>query len=226
MGEVRDRIRSLRRVKASTLMANPKNFRRHPDSQRNRLRAILSEVGYADALLAREETDGSLVLIDGHLRAEITPDQRVPVLVLDVSEAEADKLLATLDSVSQMAEVDKSKLSDLLRQIEFEEADLKRLADQIAPKVIDEEQAPGEEEDGGTETDGMNLAPHEHYDYVVICARDSSTWNTLCAALGIGVERIKGLKKSRLGICRAVAAERVLDVLQAHNSKPKKATSD
>ena len=44
-------------------------------------------------LLARELEDGSLELVDGHLRADTTPDQEVPVLVLDVTEAEADKLL-------------------------------------------------------------------------------------------------------------------------------------
>ena len=32
-----------------------------------------------------------------HLRAETTPNQGVPVLVLDVTEAEADKILLTLD---------------------------------------------------------------------------------------------------------------------------------
>ena len=39
----------------------------------------------------------TLQLIDGHLRAETTPDQPVPVLVLDVDEEEASKILATHD---------------------------------------------------------------------------------------------------------------------------------
>ena len=34
-----------------------------------------------------------LMIIDGHLRAETTPDAMVPVLVLDVTEEEADKIL-------------------------------------------------------------------------------------------------------------------------------------
>jgi hypothetical protein len=42
---------------------------------------------------ARELPDGRLQLIDGHLRAETTLDDVVPVLVLDVIEEEADKLL-------------------------------------------------------------------------------------------------------------------------------------
>jgi hypothetical protein len=95
--EVRDRIRELRRVKAKELVLNSKNWRVHPAAQARALRAMLIDVGYADALIARELPDGRLKLIDGHLRAETTPDAIVPVLVLDVNEAEADKLLLTLD---------------------------------------------------------------------------------------------------------------------------------
>jgi hypothetical protein len=103
---IRDRIKELRRVKAKELRANPKNWRRHPKIQVDALQALLSEIGYADALIARELPDGKLLLIDGHLRADITPDNEVPVLVLDVTEEEADKLLATLDPLSAMAETD------------------------------------------------------------------------------------------------------------------------
>jgi hypothetical protein len=35
------------------------------------------------------------MLVDGHLRAETTPDAVVPVLILDVSNAEADKIPQT-----------------------------------------------------------------------------------------------------------------------------------
>jgi len=51
---IRDRIRELRRVRAKDLLANPKNWRVHPKAQTAALRGLLAEVGYADALLARE----------------------------------------------------------------------------------------------------------------------------------------------------------------------------
>ena len=82
---VRDRITELRRVRAGDLIPNEKNFRRHTDQQRAALRGVLSEVGYASALIAYDR-DGELVLIDGHLRAEDNPEQEVPVLILDVTE--------------------------------------------------------------------------------------------------------------------------------------------
>jgi len=75
-------------VRASDLVPNPGNWRRHPKAQADALRGLLSEIGYADALLARETPQG-LILIDGHLRAELTPDTKVPVLIVDLSEQEA-----------------------------------------------------------------------------------------------------------------------------------------
>ena len=110
--KLRDRIKGLRRVDASELIPNPKNWRTHPESQANAMKGILAEVGVAGAALARETPEG-LMLIDGHLRAEVMTGQ-VPVLVLDVNEEEADKILASYDTVSQMATIDAEKLEELL----------------------------------------------------------------------------------------------------------------
>jgi hypothetical protein len=115
---IRNRVKELRHVPASDLRPNPKNWRTHPTAQRDALRGILAEVGMADAVLARELPDGSLMLIDGHLRAETIGDGSVPVLVLDVNEAEADKLLATIDPLAAMADSDAAKLDALLRNVD------------------------------------------------------------------------------------------------------------
>jgi len=115
--KIRDRIRELRRVPACQLLPNPKNWRTHPKAQQDALRGVLAEVGMADAVLARELPDGSLMLIDGHLRAETVADAKVPVLVLDVTEDEADKLLATIDPLAAMAETDGAKFDELLRTV-------------------------------------------------------------------------------------------------------------
>jgi DNA modification methylase len=115
---IRNRVKALRTVKASELAPNPKNWRTHPKAQQDALRGILAEVGYADALLARELPDGSLMLVDGHLRAETTPDQEVPVLVLDINEAEADKLLLSLDPLAALAETNAQALDALLREVD------------------------------------------------------------------------------------------------------------
>ena len=116
--KIRNRIRELRQVRAGDLVPNPKNWRTHPQAQQDALKGILAEIGYADALLARELDDGSLMLVDGHLRAETTPDQEVPVLVLDIDEAEAGKLLLSLDPLAALAETNAVALDALLRQVD------------------------------------------------------------------------------------------------------------
>ena len=115
--QIRDRIKRLVRVPARDLKPNRRNWRRHSQAQADALLGLLVEIGYADALLARELPDGRLEIINGHLRAETTPDAQVPVLVLDVSELEADKLLLTLDPLAAMAESDAERLKALLATV-------------------------------------------------------------------------------------------------------------
>ena len=96
------------------------------------LRGLLAEVGYADALLARELPDGKLQLIDGHLRAETTPSAMVPVLILGVSEAEADKIVLTLDPLAGMAESDSERLEALLNNVRTDSKAVEQLFARIA----------------------------------------------------------------------------------------------
>lgn len=133
--KLRDRIVELRRVQAGELAANPKNWRTHPRHQRQAVSDLLLEIGCADALLAREGDDGKLVLIDGHLRADLLADQVVPVLVLDVSEAEADKLLLTLDPLAKMADINRAALDELLSQDEEKSEAIAALRKQMADQA-------------------------------------------------------------------------------------------
>jgi len=150
--QIRDRIKELRRVRAGDLIPHTKNWRTHPDAQRDVLRGVLADIGYADALLVREFPDGGLQIIDGHLRAETTPDAQVPVLVLDISEEEAEKILLTHDPLAAMASADQEKIHELVQASEFENehvtemlAQLERDAQQ-ANQVLDEALAPSEVE--------------------------------------------------------------------------------
>lgn len=111
---VRNRVVDFKLVKGSELKPNPRNWRLHPEAQKNALRAILAEVGIADAAIARR-VNGHLELIDGHLRADELADQQVPTLIVDVDEREADKLLLTLDPLAGMAMTAKAQLAELLR---------------------------------------------------------------------------------------------------------------
>ena len=134
--QIRDRIKELRRVPASELLPNPKNWRLHPASQENALRSILADLGCADVAIARE-TPAGLVLIDGHLRAEVAKDTEIPVVIVDLNDEEADKVLATLDPISSMAEADSDLLENLIANSDFSE-DLSDLLN----KIIDRQEIP------------------------------------------------------------------------------------
>jgi hypothetical protein len=117
--KLKDRIKGLERIPARDLLPHPKNWRTHPREQRDALRGILADVGIADALLVRETPDGYQIL-DGHCRAEEAPDVEWPCLVVDLSDAEAEKLLATHDPIGAMAEADAETLRGLLDGFETE----------------------------------------------------------------------------------------------------------
>jgi hypothetical protein len=110
---IRNRIKEHRRVRAGDLIPHEQNWRNHPDLQKDALKALYSEVGFARSLLAFELPDGKLKLIDGHLRRELDPDMFVDVEVLDVDEAEARKLLLSMDSVAGLAEADQETVAQL-----------------------------------------------------------------------------------------------------------------
>ena len=134
---IRNRIKELRNVLASSLKPNPKNWRTHPQSQSQAMRGILAEIGYADSLIARELPDGSLMLIDGHLRAETTPDEMVPVQIVDLSEAEADKLLLSLDPLAAMAESNAAAMQQLCDDAETNNAALQAMWDEMQANAPD-----------------------------------------------------------------------------------------
>jgi DNA modification methylase len=133
---LRDRIVELKRLDTAELEDNAGNWRTHPQAQRDALSGLLSEVGIADALLAYHSprNDGALTLIDGHLRKEDYPGVW-PVLVLDLSDAEADLLLATLDPLAAMAGAAEEQLAALLAGLPPQEAGLQAALDDLARRA-------------------------------------------------------------------------------------------
>jgi len=130
--KVKDRIVELRRVRASELVPHGMNWRRHSAAQSAALKGLLAEIGYANALIARELPDGRLQLLDGHLRRQTTPNMDVPVLVLDVSQEEGDKILLTLDPLAAMAEADKISVNALLATVRTDSQAVASLLERIA----------------------------------------------------------------------------------------------
>jgi hypothetical protein len=152
----RDRIVGHRKIKAADLRPHPLNWRTHPAQQRAALDAVLGEVGIARSVLAyvaekdRTGPNGTpapgdpLTLIDGHGRRDVAPDAEWTVEVLDVSDAEARKLLLSLDPLSSLAGADTGTLDELLAQTEADDPILESLWSSIA---ADDAPVPGDDTD-------------------------------------------------------------------------------
>lgn len=190
MKQIRDRVKELRRVKASELVANPRNWREHPQDQQEALKGVLEEVGYADALLARELPDGRLELLDGHLRKETTPDEVVPVLVLDVNEDEANLILATHDPLAAMAKTDHKMLDELAVGIVAEN---RAVQDMLSDMISDPELGIDLGEGSGGGVGGragrkpkgsgeLEISPElfERHDYLLVYFDNQMDWQVAC----------------------------------------------
>ncbi len=170
-GAIRDRIKQFRRVKAKDLTPSPRNWRTHPKGQVDAMRGILAEIGYADATLARELPDGTLELIDGHLRQSLDPDQEIPTLILDLNEDEARKLMTVLDPLAALAETNQDALGRLIQDVSTEDAGLQAMLDDLARQNdIDlfGDRAEESPEGGGEEP------PAERFGVFVACADENA----------------------------------------------------
>jgi len=117
---------------ASQFLANPRNWRKHPQNQRDAVHASLSEVGWVQQVIENVRTGH---LIDGHERiwqAMQNDDADVPFIQVDLSEEEELLVLATLDPMAAMASADTDVLAELLAQVETDDAALQAMLDGLA----------------------------------------------------------------------------------------------
>lgn len=138
--EIANRIKGLEYIKGSQLRPHPKNPRRHPDGQIKALEGALAQIGIADALIVYRAEDGVMTTIDGHCRGEHWAEVEWPCLVLDVTDEEAEFILATLDPLSGLATIDDETMQRLLESVDFECADL--LEALIAPGPVEVREDP------------------------------------------------------------------------------------
>lgn len=213
----RDRIRELRRVPASSLTENAANWRRHPDEQRGHLTSMLERIGITGALIAREK-NGTLELLDGHLRANIAGTETVPVLIVDLDDAEAALMLASYDPLGELAIMDAEALKKLLDTAPEEDVDDNAFFRALLADVDNEIGRGTARSKEVTEhvVEGMELSPHEHYDFLVVCAQTTHEWNVLCDKLGLTPVK----RRAKMGIGRAIRATRLLEKLNATPAAP------
>ena len=106
------------------LLANPHNWRRHPKNQQDALEGMLRTVGWVQRIIVNRTTGH---IVDGHLRVEVAlrrSEQSVPVLYVELTEAEEKIVLAAIDPIGGLAETDQGMLDDLLDGIETGDKEL------------------------------------------------------------------------------------------------------
>lgn len=117
---------------------NPKNWRLHPPGQREALRELLGDVGIAVPMIGYKTADGKVRLIDGHARREeyeAAGQQSTSILILDVDEQTADKLLFTIDPISAMARADTKKTAELMKTVRVGGDAVAKMLAQVASSV-------------------------------------------------------------------------------------------
>jgi DNA modification methylase len=110
----RNRITGHAEVAPDQLLANPANWRTHPREQLRALAAALGEVGWVAQVLVNTTTGHR---VDGHLRVELALSRNeptVPVTYVELTAAEEQLVLATLDPLAAMATAEKTQLEALL----------------------------------------------------------------------------------------------------------------
>ncbi len=217
----RDRIKELRRVRIGDCEPHPLNYRTHPVEQGAAVTGLLQEVGIIDVALAFP-ADGlgpagdssRLMLYDGHLRQRLGPDQVWPVAVTDLTRAEADIVIATLHPTAEMAETDEDLQRELLGGLEAEEAELRKLIDEMMAKLeLDAADDQAGDDEVGPGPEAMYLRPHEHYDYVLILASNTNEWNILCELLDLATVR-RNTRVFKTGVGRGVKASQLIEMLR------------
>lgn len=101
----------------AALMANPRNFRVHPQEQADALSGILRQVGVVQDVIVNKTTG---FLVDGHLRVALALQQAqasIPVKYVELTAEEEAKVMLFLDRLTAMATIDKAKLEDLVNEV-------------------------------------------------------------------------------------------------------------
>jgi hypothetical protein len=116
------------------LLANPANWRVHPKHQQDALAGVLNEVGWVQRVIVNQRTGH---IVDGHLRVSLALQRNeptIPVVYVDLDEAEEALVLATLDPLSALATTDAGKLDELLRDISTGEAAVQEMLAELAER--------------------------------------------------------------------------------------------
>ena len=114
------------------LLANPQNWRIHPQHQQDALESVIDRVGFVSEVTVNKRTG---YVVDGHLRVAMAisrGEPSVPVTYVDLSPEEEALVLTTFDPIAAMAGADKAQLETLLASLAGEQDGVRALLDGMA----------------------------------------------------------------------------------------------
>jgi len=195
----KDRILGTVRVRGDRLLPHPKNWRMHPENQREAMRGVLADLGVARSLTgvpadrialaearalktpaerkawceAFERGAGDVLLLDGHLRAEEIRDQALPVELLDLDEREQAELLATFDPIGDLAAMDRDKFLDLAGDFNSTNAAVQALVADLAKIGTGGLAGSGQEATGGDKGNAPDQSDRAKTDFALVVTCES-----------------------------------------------------
>lgn len=135
------------------MLANPLNFRLHPDNQQQALAGAIDDIGFIRSVTVNQRTGR---VVDGHLRVTIAARSGVeslPVEYVDLTEAEEAQALLSIDPIAAMAASDKAKLDELMRAVQSDDARVQEMMADLAEREGLEYGKADPQEDPGAQVD-------------------------------------------------------------------------
>lgn len=119
LSKVRNRLVGTIELLPGEIQDHPLQAWDHPGTQAAALVGALQEVGVVDRLLVYKSAraHGAWVTPDGHLRKSLDPDFPWPCDIVDLTDEEADYILATKDPIGAMKRTNAESLDALLSAV-------------------------------------------------------------------------------------------------------------
>lgn len=126
-------------MRAGDLLDHEDNWHLHPQFQNDALEGALEQHGIVDVMLAYySEQRGGYVLVNGHGRKALDQDAEWPVIILDISDDEADDVLALLDTIGSWGQTDALKLHELISKAKAKNIKMAGTVQRIKESVADQ----------------------------------------------------------------------------------------
>ena len=120
MADWKNRIIGTGEEDPQKLAANPRNWRVHPQHQKEVVDGLLDEIGWVQTVMVNKQTG---LIVDGHLRVKLAienGESSVHVSYVDLTPEEELQVLAMLDPSSALAGADLDILREIAEEITFD----------------------------------------------------------------------------------------------------------